>query len=179
MVSASLPLVEPSGGRALRFTLTCVPPKTNHQRKKIVRVGKWTRLADRDELVAAKDMLDALLLPHQPPSPLVGPVTLDLEFVWPWLASHSKKVRALGRIPHTSKPDCSNVAKTLEDRIAALRFIEDDKHVVNLRITKWWGDQPGICVAIQEIPQPVGYTPPRKKSNASPTGRAKEDPWEV
>lgn len=133
---------------ALSFFVACVPPKTNHQCKQIVRVGKWTRLADRPELVAAKDMLDTLLLPHQPTEPVAGMVVLQLRFVWPWLASHSKRVRARKCVPHTSKPDCTNVAKTLEDRLVALRFIEDDRKVVDLRVSKWWGDAPGISVLI-------------------------------
>jgi Holliday junction resolvase RusA-like endonuclease len=130
------------------FTLVCVPPTANHQRKKIVRVGKWTRLADKPELVAAKDMLDSLLLPFQPAAPIAGPVCLRLEFTWPWLKGHGKRIRCAGRIPHTSKPDLTNVAKTFEDRLAALRFIEDDKAVVDLSLAKWWGDEPGVRVSI-------------------------------
>lgn len=133
----------------MTFRLVCVPPTANHQRKKIVRIGKFSRLADKPELVQAKAMLDELLLPHQPPAPVAGPVTLSLEFTWPWLKSHSNRTRARGRIPHTSKPDLTNVAKTIEDRLAALRFIDDDRGVVDLRLTKWWGNQPGIMVQIE------------------------------
>lgn len=133
---------------SLEFRVSCVPPKTTHQRKKIVRVGKWIRLGDTDELVAAKGLLEELLLPHQPASPVLGPVTLRLDFEWPWLASHSRRTREKGRIPHTSKPDLTNVAKTLEDRLVALRFMEDDANVVNLLVSKWWGDSPGIIIAI-------------------------------
>lgn len=143
-----LPLVE---ARVLRFQIACVPPKTSHHAKRIVRVGKWARLADKPELVAAKDMLDALLLPHQPAAPFQGPVRLDLEFTWPWRASDSKRVRAQGRVPHTARPDCSNLTKTLEDRLVALRFLEDDNAVVDLRVRKWWGAEPGILVSIAAV----------------------------
>jgi Holliday junction resolvase RusA-like endonuclease len=132
----------------MRFHLACVPPKTSHHAKKIVRVGNWTRLADKPELVAAKAMLDSLLLEHQPEAPLDGPVCLSLAFTWPWLASDSKRTKAIGRAPHTSRPDCSNVAKTLEDRLVALRFIGDDNQVVDLRVTKWRGDHAGIDITI-------------------------------
>lgn len=87
----------------LEFHLSCVPPRTSHHAKRIVRVGQWSRLADKPELVAAKAMLDGLLLPHQPAAPVTGPVVLELEFTWPWLASHSRRFRAQGRAPHTSK----------------------------------------------------------------------------
>lgn len=143
------------GPHVISFHLSCVPPRTNHQRKRIVTIrtkakGTFSRLADSDELNDAKAMLDSLLLPHQPPEPITGPVALRLAFTWPWLKSHGKRLRAqYPAIPHTSKPDCSNIAKTLEDRLVALRFIEDDRHVVMLIVSKEWGDDPGIRVTIQ------------------------------
>lgn len=136
---------------SLAFFVACVPPKTNHQRKRIVRIGNFSRLADKPELVAAKAMLDSVLLPHQPSAPVAGPVVLDVDFTWPWRASESKRTKALGRVPHTSRPDCSNALKTLEDRLVALRFIEDDANVVEVRVRKYWGDAPGIGVRISPV----------------------------
>jgi Holliday junction resolvase RusA-like endonuclease len=138
-------------GRSLSFHLRCVPPKTSHHAKRIVRIGRFSRMADKPELVAAKETLDGLLLPHQPPAPLVGPYRLSLEFVWPWRASETKRQREKGRVPMTSKPDCSNLAKTLEDRLVQLRFMADDAGVVDLRVTKFWGDEPGIRVSIEAL----------------------------
>ena len=124
-----------------------------------MRVGQFSRLADKPELVAAKDTLDALLLPHQPPAPLAGPVALEVVYTWPWLASQSQRVRAAGRVPHTSKPDLDNVTKTLTDRLAALRFIEADQAVVDLHVRKWWGANPGISIVIRPFaPEKVEAT---------------------
>ena len=131
------------------FFVPCVPPTANHQRKKIVRIGHHARLADKPELVAAKAMLDAALYPMTRAAPVAGPVRSALEFTWPWRKGDSKKARALGRRPHTSRPDCSNALKTLEDRLVALRFIEDDSHVVEVTVRKWWGDTPGIGVSVE------------------------------
>lgn len=132
----------------LAFFVSCVPPRTSHHHKRIVRMGQFSRLADRPELVDAKATLDALLLPHQPATPIEGPVQLEVAYTWPWLAKHGKTIRRFGRIPHTSKPDLTNVTKTLEDRLVRLRFIEDDRAVVTLTARKWWGDHPGISVCI-------------------------------
>lgn len=133
---------------ALAFFVPCVPPKANHQRKAIVRIGGFARLADKPELVAAKGMLDSLLYPHRPAVALAGPVVLTVEWTWPWRAGEPKKTRALGRVPHTSKPDLSNALKTLEDRLVALRFVEDDRSIVRVEMQKWWGDEAGIRVTL-------------------------------
>ena len=135
----------------IEFRVSCIPPKTSHHAKRIVKRGKFSSLADKPELVAAKQTLESLLLPHQVAEPVRGAVCLQLEFTWPWLASHPKKTRTLGRIPHTSRPDCSNLAKTLEDRLVALRFIEDDNAVVRLMVLKFWGNEPGIRVSIASV----------------------------
>src|SRR3990167_120693 len=92
---APMPLPALLDPGVLRFHLACIPPKTSHHAKRIVRVGQFSRLADKPELVAAKGMLDGLLLPHQPAAPIVGPVSLELELTWPWRSSESKRVRAL------------------------------------------------------------------------------------
>ena len=140
-------------GDIVRIHLSCIPPTANHQRKRIVRIKlrdgrEFTKLADKPELRAATAMLDSLLLSHQIPQPVAAPVALVIEFTWPWLSTHGKRVRAQGRIPHTGRPDCDNAAKTLTDRLADLRFIEDDKHIADLRVRKWWGNTPGIEIAI-------------------------------
>jgi Holliday junction resolvase RusA-like endonuclease len=153
---------------ALKFHLACVPPKTNHHAKRIVRIGQFSRLADKPELVAAKQMLDNLLLPHQPVEPVAAPYAVFLEFTWPWLKGHSAKFRAAGRQPMTSKPDCDNSSKQICDRLVALRFIEDDRAIVDLHIRKWWGSHPGITVTIAPFTAvSIAHTEP-------PTWRADE-----
>lgn len=133
----------------IEFFITCVPPTATHHSKRIVKIGKFSRLADKPELVAAREMVDNLLLPHQPPAPMDGTVRLSLEFEWPWLSTHSQRVRALGRIPKTTKPDCSNLTKMIEDRLVALRFMARDEFVAGTVVDKFWGDRPGIRVRIE------------------------------
>ena len=134
----------------VRFKIDCVPPTTSHHHKKIVKTKAFTKLADRDELVHAKQLLEVYLLRHRILAPVPAPIRLTIAYVWPWLAKHGKRVREAGvRIPHTSKPDLTNVTKTLEDRLAKMRFIEDDRGVAQLVISKWWGPDPGIFVQIE------------------------------
>ncbi len=139
----------------IEFFLTCVPPTANHQNKRIVRIRQWHHLADEPELVTAKAMIDGLLTPHRPRVPLTGPVTLTLEFTWPWRAADSRKVRARRLVPRPVRPDCSNLAKTTEDRLVALCFLDDDAQVVELVVHKFLGDHPGIGVRIESCLDPV------------------------
>lgn len=133
---------------ALAFFMPCIPPKTSHHAKKIVRIGGFSRLADKPELTVARQTIDALLLPHQIPTPVAAPYRVALTFTWPWLAGHPRRFRAAGRQPMTSKPDLDNVSKSLCDRLVALRFIEDDRQIVDLRVRKFWGAVPGVAIAI-------------------------------
>lgn len=147
------------------FRLACIPPKTSHHAKHIVRLKtkegrQFSTLADNAPLVAAKALLEELLLPHQPASPIAGAVALSLEFTWPWSSDHRKRDRALGRMVHTGHVDLTNVTKTIEDRLKVLRFIEDDCFVVELHVRKWWGAEPGIVVAIAPAGSPQSWAAP-------------------
>lgn len=133
----------------IAFFVACVPPRTSHHAKRIVRIGAFSRLADTPELKAATALLEALFLDHRPMAAMSGPITLTLDLTWPWLASDPKKVRAAGRVPHPAKPDADNAAKGITDVLARLRFIDHDSHIVDLRVRKWRGDTPGIGVLIQ------------------------------
>jgi Holliday junction resolvase RusA-like endonuclease len=135
-------------GVVMEFFLSCVPPTASHHQKRIVKRGQFASLADKPALVSAKQMIDTLLLAHRPPAPMTGPLALTLEYTWPWRASDSKRVRARGRIPRETRPDCSNLAKTTEDRLVALRFLEDDGQVVELTVRKFFGNDAGIRVRL-------------------------------
>lgn len=152
--SASPMVTNPDSG--LMFSVSCVPPKTSHHAKKIItlktRDGRsFHKLGDKRELQDAKATLLSLFRPHQPPAPLTGPVALVIDLTWPWLAGDSKRVRALGRIPHDSKPDWDNAAKGIADCLVTLRFLEQDSRIVDGRVRKWRGDRPGITVSLRPV----------------------------
>lgn len=148
----------------VRIFLSCIPPKTSHHDKNIVvfktRAGQTIKkLADSKELKEAKLSLVDLLAPHQIPEPVPSPVIISVDYVWPWRTSDSQKFRAPGRQRHTVRPDLSNVYKTLEDRLVELKFIADDGGVVETRLRKWWGDNPGIEIAIAPIGERAAVIP--------------------
>ena len=135
----------------LQFRLNIIPPKTTHQAKKIVRIGGFSKLADKPELVAVINDYLTLLQPHAPEKPFDGAVKLTLEFIFPWRKSESKKNRLKSKIPMTSKPDWDNLGKTIADTMTKLKFWNDDAQITQGRVCKYWGDNVGITITIQEI----------------------------
>lgn len=135
----------------MTFTLRLDPPEVSHHAKRIVKIGQYYRLADLPTLTAAKKAIDAALRPHRVPAPLLGPVRLSLDFTFPWRTKDGRKVRARGRIPRETRPDCSNLAKTTEDRLVAMGFLGDDGQVVELVVRKWFGAEPGIRVVLEPV----------------------------
>lgn len=136
-----------------------VMPKTSHHSKTIVRVriGRRTvsRMADSPRLNSAKRTLDELLEPYQPAAPMRGPVRLSLAWIWPWVQADGLRARGTatnGRVWHDRRPDCSNLTKTIEDRLVGMGFLEDDGQVVLLEARKYRGDTPGLWIRIEPAP---------------------------
>jgi Holliday junction resolvase RusA-like endonuclease len=100
-------------------------------------------------------------------------VNLHIDFVWPFRKSEPAWRVALGRVPHTVKPDCSNMVKQTEDVMTKLDFWEDDGQVCNLSVSKAWGTHFGINVRIEELELPKRPKPPpkvkRDRKKKSPT----------
>lgn len=134
----------------MKIHLPIVPPKTTHQAKKIVRIGGFSRLADKPELTEVISDYMSILRPYAPDKPITGAVVLKLEFVFPWRKSEPKKNRVLGRRPMTSKPDWDNLAKTLVDVMTKLGFWVDDSQIFSGHPVKWWGDDVGITIEFEE-----------------------------
>lgn len=148
---------------AIEFEISCVPPKTTSQTKRAQVVNGRPRFFPSKEHSADCRMLETLLAPHQPNSPVLGPVELLIELTWPWrasdLATKAKREFAehVGRIWNSSKPDADNVAKAFIDILSAMRFIEDDARVVDLRVRKFFGSSPGIRVSIDQAVEDAAF----------------------
>lgn len=143
----------------IAFHLPIVPPKATSQGagKRIVVVKGKPLFFKNAKAQRAENDLTLLCSRHVPAKPMEGPLSLSIDFVFPWRASEPKKRVALGRAPHTSKPDCSNLVKMLEDCLTKLGFWRDDSQVADLHVSKAWGKAVGIYVAIR----PLAIEPPR------------------
>jgi Holliday junction resolvase RusA-like endonuclease len=128
------------------FFVSCVPPKTTAQQKR--HNGQTGAYFQSKDGKAAEATYQALFLPHQPKEAHTGALQVEIILRWPWRSSESKKVRALGQVAMTTKPDADNIAKQLIDVLKSLRFFGDDASISDLIVRKRWGDNPGIRVRI-------------------------------
>jgi Holliday junction resolvase RusA-like endonuclease len=135
----------------ISFVIEGEPPTATHQSKRLFVVCGHARIADTPELNKAKRWYAAKLAPHVPPAPLSGPLSLTLRFVWPFRKSESRRSIAYGDLRKDTHPDCSNLAKTIEDQMAKLGFMANDSIVAELHVSKWWGARPGVEVTLCEL----------------------------
>lgn len=134
----------------MKLHLPIVPPTTTHQSKKIVRFGGFSKLADTDKLKAAIASYEGLLLQGRPKERIIGPIALDITFVWPHKKSTPKK--HLGEmIPKVAKPDCDNLSKTLTDAMTRTFWFKDDAEIFSLTVSKYHGpdDRVGVWIDIK------------------------------
>jgi len=144
------------GNEAITIEIKCVPPTATGQTKRAVRTKKGIRFFKGEALAQAESTLDSLFEKYAPTVPLSGPVECTIEATWPYLKSHTSTKATSGRndpIYHCQKPDGDNFAKGVIDSLARMRFLEDDKQVCDLRVTKWYGpaEKVGIYVRLRAL----------------------------
>ena len=136
----------------MTFFIPCLPPKATSQQKGAVRTSNGIRFYKKKHVAAAEADIIRLLRPHAPSATMAGDLSLVLIFTFPWRASENKGVitRFL-HLPITTKPDCSNIVKMVEDAMTRLMFWNDDSQVAELRVVKRYGDTPGIECQIMPV----------------------------
>jgi len=141
---------------SIAFTVRMVPPKTTAQQKGQRAVTKpdgstFIMHYKKKKTIQAENDLINMFAPHAPAEPLEGPLYLLMRFTYPWRKTEKKKNLALGELPMDKRPDADNIFKTAGDVLTKLLFYNDDSQIADLRIQKFWGDNPGITVVIKEI----------------------------
>jgi Holliday junction resolvase RusA-like endonuclease len=114
-------------------------------------VGGKIRFFKKKKVRESENTFHSLFFPHRPSVPFTGPVCLIIHLVFPWRKSEKKSVINGYRLyPVTTRPDLSNLVKTIEDVMTTLRFWNDDGQVSTLNISKQYGDNPGIKLNITQ-----------------------------
>ena len=138
----------------ISFHLDIIPPTATSQTKRLVMVAGKPRFFPKKEHAKAESSLIALCKPHAPADPLDGPILLEVDFIFPWRASETKRRREWKQLPNDKRPDCDNLVKLVGDVLTKLDFYNDDGQVADLRVRKFWGESPGIGIQISPIPTP-------------------------
>jgi Holliday junction resolvase RusA-like endonuclease len=124
----------------MMFTIP-ITPKAQKRDRIGSRGGHGFSYKDKGQKLE-EDKILTLMYEHRPPEPLQGPLSLEVKAYLPIPKSKPKKWQAAalsGEIRPTTKPDCSNLIKNLEDIMNGV-FIGDDRQVVSLSVEKWYGD---------------------------------------
>ena len=139
-------------GKAVRTFLPVEPPNVTHNDliikykrvngEKVAYIGKSDRLrAYEDQLRPHVERMRASMTS----APLDGPLREVIKLCYPTEGRHRQGE------PKITKPDASNVEKTLNDLIESKGIIANDARVCDLRILKFYSDPAGIWVSISEI----------------------------
>jgi Holliday junction resolvase RusA-like endonuclease len=135
----------------LRFTIT-LPPKAQKRDRIGSRAGHGFSYKDKGQRLE-EDKLITLMYQHRPPRPLEGPLILSVNAFLPIPQSKSKKWKAealAGTVRPTTKPDCSNLVKNLEDVMNGV-FFRDDCQLVGLGISKFYGEPARWEISLREV----------------------------
>lgn len=135
----------------IRFRLNVIPrgqARVRHTVRNGISMAYKSKEQQADERT-----LESLMMPHVPQTCLSGAVDLLIVAYLPIPGSKPKKWqnRALqGEVRPTTKPDVDNIAKNIIDCLVRMRFILDDKQVVELCCFKKYSDTPGYKVTLRE-----------------------------
>jgi Holliday junction resolvase RusA-like endonuclease len=88
--------------------------------------------------------------------PLEGPLRISMSIVAPIPASWPKKKQAAarsGELLPTGKPDLDNLMKVIDS--ANMVVWVDDSQITDARITKTYGDKPGLWLRVEPVQQGI------------------------
>lgn len=134
----------------MQFFLNTNPPTATAQMKQVRVVGGKPMFYDPPRVKEARQTLSALLSPHRPASPLAGPISLRVFWLFPKGKSHRNGEWRI------TKPDIDNLQKMLKDCMTRVGFWNDDAQVVQEVVEKRWSDDPtGIYIELEELEDPA------------------------
>lgn len=128
----------------IQITIPIVPKA--QARDRITARGGFARSYKDKKQRLAEDTLLTLLMSHKPLVPFTGEVSLRIKVYVATPKSKPRKwretaLRAIYPIRPITKPDVDNYAKQILDVMSGT-FFEDDRQVVDLSISKFYGEIP-------------------------------------
>lgn len=129
----------------IKFIIPGDPPRVTAQQKRMVVKNGQPRFYPSDAMKAAQNFYLNGAWPFKPPRPITGAVSLFITFAF------STKDKKLWHKPKTTRPDCSNMVKILEDILTGVGFWNDDAQISHLVITKEWAEEGSTTITIVDI----------------------------
>ncbi len=121
-------------------------------RPRFVKTGDYTRTYTPDKTVRYENLVK-LFYQQANGIKLNGEIAAKITGVFPVPKSVSKKKREMmlqGKILHTKKIDCDNLAKIILDSLNGIAY-DDDKQICRLYVEKVHGEQPRVEVFLKEV----------------------------
>lgn len=141
-----------------------VPGKPQaQQRARATSINGKIRMYDPEASANFKQLVAYSAIPYRPAALLECPLTLTLDIcrIVPKGFSKQKTKDAIGgMIRPSTKPDCSNYLKGIEDALNGLIW-RDDSQLVSVIVRKWYGVRPGTFIRIEPCGNEV---PPWEKA---------------
>jgi Holliday junction resolvase RusA-like endonuclease len=134
----------------LEFFMPMQPPTVTKQEQDVTIVkskkGKLIpHFFDPPELKTARVKLRDHLAGHIPENKYTGPVRLITKWLFPITGKHHD-----GEYK-TTRPDTGNLQKMLCDVMTDLGYWTDDALIVSEITEKFWAENPGIYICIEEL----------------------------
>lgn len=120
------------------------PPTVTHQEHKVTVVNGRPVFYDPPELKVAKEKLIGTLYKHR----IMEPYKTGVRLITKWCFPKHNHENGEYRI---TKPDTDNLQKMLKDCMTKVGFWKDDALVASEITEKFWADQPGIYIRIEEL----------------------------
>ena len=128
----------------IEFFMPMIPPTVTQQEHKVSVKGKKPVFYDPPELKDARAKLTAHLARHKPEAPFDKAVRLTVKWLFPKGNHQNGEYK-------TTKPDTDNLIKLLKDCMTMVGFWRDDAIIASEINEKFWAEQTGIYVRIDEL----------------------------
>lgn len=138
----------------IQFTVPAVPVAQPRQRHRIATINGRAMAMNytpaKDPVNAFKATVRMAAAEAMTGPPLNGPLRVDMAFVFPRQKSKVWKSKPMPRYPHVQKPDRDNLAKSAQDCLNGLAWV-DDAQICAGEIEKWHAsgdEQPHVLITI-------------------------------
>ncbi|MEG0798785.1 MAG: RusA family crossover junction endodeoxyribonuclease [Acidaminococcaceae bacterium] len=129
----------------IEFFIPMILPTVTHQQKKIRVVKGKPVVYEPAALMDARAKFEAYLASHVPKQKLTGAIRLTTKWLYEITSSHENGEYKITR------PDTDNMIKLVKDVMTALGYWADDAQVASEITEKFWAEQPGLYVKIEQI----------------------------